>query len=80
MRVVSIGSYALTAMGLDGEGSTGDDRLYHADLYETNSHTNLGFYEGKPNLDEMRALAMSVFSDQPVDILGQTELSNGTDE
>lgn len=80
MRVVSIGSYALTAMGLDGEGSTGDDRLYHADLYEPNSHATLGFYEGKPNLDEMRALAMSVFSEQPVEPVSQTELPNGTGE
>ena len=56
-EAVSIGSYSWSGALHDGEG-----RLYHADFYDINSHSTLGFYEGAPpTYEEARQLALETF-------------------
>jgi hypothetical protein len=61
VAVVSIGSYAFTNVARPEDV----DRIYHADLYASDSHATLGFYENAPPpLDEARALALDVLTNR----------------
>ncbi len=56
-EVVSIGSYAMTAMMHDGPG-----QLFHADHYQESVHSTLDFFEGKPSYETAKALAIRVLN------------------
>ncbi|KAE9630471.1 hypothetical protein [Parasedimentitalea maritima] len=56
-EVISIGSYAITAIMHDGSG-----RLFHADHYKEDEHGTLDFFTGKPSYEAAKALALGVLN------------------
>jgi hypothetical protein len=61
VAVVSFGSYAFTNMARPEDV----DRLYHADLYASDTHATLDFFEDSPSpLDEARAMALDVLTNR----------------
>ena len=62
-RVVSAGSYALTALLSDADDEA--KRLHHFDLYTVTMHATLGFEEGTPDLDAFRKMAFDVLNTRP---------------
>lgn len=71
LRVVSAGSYDATN-AMHQELNPGIDyRLYHIDLY-SDVHATLGFHQGPPDLEAVRAHATQIFS-QPPDSGSNTE-------
>ena len=50
-RIFSVGSYSWY--------DTGEDpRTFHADLYDTSSHSTIGFFKGPPDYETVRKLAL----------------------
>lgn len=56
-RAVSVGSYAFTNMFA---AESGQDRVYHIDLYEYESHSTLDMRDTPPSYAEARAIALRV--------------------
>ncbi len=73
LRMVSVGSYSFTAEYHAKANPDATYRLFHADLYESETHSTLGFFEGEPNVDEIRAMAMEILSQPIIDTPAETD-------
>ncbi|MES2902250.1 MAG: hypothetical protein V4723_21155 [Pseudomonadota bacterium] len=60
---ISLGSYDLTnQVALELGERPKDKRMYHLDLYRSNSHETHGMYLGQPGYDQIRPVVVDVLS------------------